>query len=297
MKNKSKIILIVGPTASGKTKISIEVAKHFNAEIINADSRYLYKEPVIATAKVTEEEMQGIKHHMIDVISLNEDYSIFDYQNSAREILDKLISENKNIVITGGSGLYIKALLYDYKLDKTNNINKDYSNLTNEELKSMIDKINPNNDIHINNRQRMERYLNYYYQTGNLIRKTDEVDNKLYDFITFYLIPERDKLYSIIDSRVDIMFDNGLLEEANALKDFKHFKDVIGYKELISYYNNEISLDEAKNNIKKDTRHYAKRQITWFNNQMNNINNINIDYINYDEVIKNIISITNDYYK
>jgi len=287
----SKIILLIGPTASGKTKISVALAKYFNAEIFNCDSRYLYKEPSIATAKVTNEEMEGIKHHMIDIISLNDDYSIYDYQKNGRELLDRLISENKNIIIVGGSGLYVKALLYNYELNDNVIDNIDFSNLTNEELKSKIDDIDKNNNIHINNRQRMERYLNHYMQTGKTLKKTDKINEKVYDFDTILLDVDREVIYNRINQRVEEMFDNGLLEEANKLKDLKHFKDIIGYKELIPYYSGNISLDEAKDEIKKDTRHYAKRQFTWFNNQMKDVNVVKVNYNDINSTINEIIKI------
>ncbi len=286
---KSKIILLVGPTASGKTKISIELAKYYNAEIINADSRYIYKEPLVATAKVTEEEKEGINHHMIDLISLNDDYSIYDYQKEGRKVLDNLLSKNKNVIITGGSGLYIKSLLYDYNLEETNKNIYDFSNMSNQELKDKIDNIS-DNDIHINNRKRMERFLSYYYDTGNTIINTNNKDNKLYDFVSIGINITRDILYDRINNRVDIMFNNGLLEEAIKLKDFKHFNEIIGYRELIDYFNDKITLEEAKNNIKKDSRHLAKRQMTWFNNQMKDIIWIDINYNKIQETINKIIN-------
>jgi tRNA dimethylallyltransferase len=286
----SKIILIVGPTASGKTKLSIEIAKKYNAEIINADSRYLYKEPIIATAKVTLEEMDNIKHHMIDIISLNDDYSIFNYQKEGRKILDDLISQNKNIVIVGGSGLYIKALLYDYKLDETKKANIDFNSFSNEELKNKINDIDSSNNIHINNRKRMERYLSYYYENGNTITKTDSINKKLYNFISIGLIPDKEELYNYINNRVDVMFNNGLLNESNNLKEYKHFKDVIGYREFIDYFDDKIPLEEVKNNIKKDSRHLAKRQLTWFKNQMKDIIWFNVDYSNFNNTINDILN-------
>lgn len=286
----SKIILIVGPTASGKTKLSIEIAKKYNAEIINADSRYLYKEPIIATAKVTLEEMDNIKHHMIDIISLNDDYSIFNYQKEGRKILDDLISQNKNIVIVGGSGLYIKALLYDYKLDETKKANIDFNSFSNEELKNKINDIDSSNNIHINNRKRMERYLSYYYENGNTITKIDSINKKLYNFISIGLIPDKEELYNYINNRVDVMFNNGLLNESNNLKEYKHFKDVIGYREFIDYFDDKIPLEEVKNNIKKDSRHLAKRQLTWFKNQMKDIIWFNVDYSNFNNTINDILN-------
>lgn len=285
-----KIIVITGPTASGKTKISVEVAKYLNAQIINADSRYLYKEANIATAKVSGEEMDGVIHNMIDTISLNEDYSIFNYQRDARSVLDRLIKENKNAIIVGGSGLYIKALLYDYKLEENNKVNIDFSKYSNDELKVWANKINSNNDIHVNNRQRLERYISKYIENGNKELENNDVFNKKYDFITFYLNVEREALYKRINDRVEDMFKNGLLEEAVSLKKYKHFKDIIGYKELIPYFNNLITLDEAKEEIKKDSRHYAKRQITWFTHQMNDKIIIDVDYNDVNKSIKEIIN-------
>lgn len=285
-----KIIVITGPTASGKTKISVEVAKYLNAQIINADSRYLYKEANIATAKVSGEEMDGVIHNMIDTISLNEDYSIFNYQRDARSVLDRLIKENKNAIIVGGSGLYIKALLYDYKLEENNKVNIDFSKYSNDELKIWANKINSNNDIHVNNRQRLERYISKYIENGNKEVENNDVFNKKYDFITFYLNVEREALYKRINDRVEDMFKNGLLEEAVSLKKYKHFKDIIGYKELIPYFNNLITLDEAKEEIKKDSRHYAKRQITWFTHQMNDKIIIDVDYNDVNKSIKEIIN-------
>lgn len=291
----SKIILLIGPTAVGKTSISISLAKKLKAEIINADSRYIYKEPQIATAKVTKSEMDNIKHHMIDICSLNEDYTIFNYQTDGRRVLDKLISENKNIIIVGGSGLYIKALLYDYKLDKTEIKNQDYSKYSNQELKNMIDSIDKNNNIHVNNRQRMERFLNYYNQNGKTITKTDSINSRKYNFLTIGLKPDRNIIYDRINKRVDIMFENGLLDEAKELYklNLKNFSSIIGYKELKEYFENNISLEEAKELIKKNSRHYAKRQFTWFNNQMDNVKWFDVNYNDYNKTVNDIIDYIN----
>ncbi len=284
----SKIILLMGPTAVGKTALSIKLAKHYNAEIINADSRYFYKEPLIATAKVTKEEMEGIIHHMIDIISLNDDYSIYEYQKDARKVLDKLLKENKNVIITGGSGLYIKALLYDYKLEDKTIKDADYSSYTNEELKEMLDKIDKDNNVHVNNRKRLERYLNNYNNSGKIINKGSK---KKYEFFSICLIADRDVIYKRINERADIMFENGLLEEANRLKEYKNFNAVIGYKEFTPYYNNECSIEEVKEKIKQDTRRYAKRQITWFKTQMKGSNYIKVNYDNINETLDKIIDL------
>lgn len=288
MINMSKIIVIVGPTGVGKTACSIYLAHKYNAEVINADSTGVYKEPLIATAKVTEEEKDGVIHHMLDLVSLDDDFTLYDYQVKGRKVLDDLISQNKNVIIVGGSGLYIKALLYDYKLDKTDNIRVDYSKYTNQELKNMADKIDKNNNIHVNNRQRLERYITYYKQTGKTIKKTDDINKKLYNFDIIGLKSDKETLYKRMNDRVDIMFKNGLLDEAKKLKDKKNFNNIIGYKELNQYFNGSISLDEAIDLIKQNTRRYSKRQFTWFNNQMKDIKWFDVNYNDFNETIKEI---------
>ena len=286
----SRIIVIVGPTASGKTTLSINLAKKYNAVILNADSTQVYKEPLIATAKIKEEEKEGIAHYLFDIVSLNDDYTLFDYQKDGRKLLDKLIKENKNVIIVGGSGLYIKALLYNYNLDETNNQKYDYSNYSNEELKLMADKIDKNNNIHINNRKRLERFITYYNQTGKIIEKTPDINKKVYDFEIIGLNANREELYNKINSRVDEMFDSGMLEEAKDLykKHYKNFTNIIGYRELSRYFNNEISLEEAKELIKRNTRRYAKRQYTWFNNQMKDIKWFNVNYKDFNKTIEDV---------
>lgn len=288
MINMSKIIVIVGPTGVGKTACSIYLAHKYNAEVINADSTGVYKEPLIATAKVTEEEKDGVIHHMLDLVSLDDDFTLYDYQVKGRKVLDGLISQNKNVIIVGGSGLYIKALLYDYKLDKTDNIRVDYSKYTNQELKNMADKIDKNNNIHVNNRQRLERYITYYKQTGKTIKKTNDINKKLYNFNIIGLKSDKETLYKRMNDRVDIMFKNGLLDEAKKLKDKKNFNNIIGYKELNQYFNGSISLDEAIDLIKQNTRRYSKRQFTWFNNQMKDIKWFDVNYNDFNETIKEI---------
>lgn len=291
----SKIICLVGPTATGKTKISIALAKYYDAEIINADSTAIYKEPLIATAKIKEDEMENIKHHMLDLVSLNDDYTLYDYQKDGRKVLDELISKGKNIIITGGSGLYIKALLYNYNLNETKKINLNLNSLTNYELKHKADEIDPNNNIHINNRQRLERFINKYYENDKSIIINNSGNEKKYDFILIGLRSDREKLYSMINDRVEDMFNEGLLLEAHNLYNLnlKNYSNIIGYKELNMYFNNEISLEEAKELIKRNTRRYAKRQFTWFNNQMKDIVWFDVNYKNINETINNIINYIN----
>ncbi len=286
----SKIIAIVGPTGTGKTKLSIALAHLYDAVIINADSTCIYKEPLVATAKITEQEKENIPHYMMDLVSLNDDYTLFDYQNDGRKLLDKFISENKNVIIVGGSGLYIKALLYNYNLKETNINNIDFSNKTNEELKEIADSIDTNNNIHINNRQRLERFINRYYQNNEVTYKTDEINKRVYDFILIGLKTDRKILYKYTDKRVDNMIKDGLVDEAYNLykMNLKNYTNIIGYRELNDYFNNKISLDEAVNLIKRNTRHYAKRQFTWFNNQMKDVTWFDVDYNNFDNTINQV---------
>ena len=286
----SRIIVIAGPTATGKTKVSISLAHCLNAVIINADSTQVYKEPLIATAKIKESEKEGIEHYLFDLVSLNDDYTLFDYQKDGRSLIDKFIKENRNIIIVGGSGLYLKALLYDYKLEETSIKRVDYSNYSNEELKMMADKIDKDNNIHVNNRQRLERYITYYNETGNTIKKTKNILNRVYDFELIGLEGARNEIYKRCDQRVDEMFKDGLLEEAKRLYDqnLKNFTNIIGYRELSKYFSGIYSLEEAKEEMKKNTRHYAKRQFTWFKNQMKDITWFNVDYDNFDNTINAI---------
>lgn len=282
------IIAIVGPTGVGKTKLSIELAKRYNAEIISCDSMQIYKKMNIGTAKVTKNEMQNIKHHLIDIKDVSEDYSVFDYQKDARFILNKLLKENKNVVIVGGTGLYLKALLYNYDFKLNNNERKDFSSYTNEELYNMVLKIDKNTKIHINNRQRLESYLNNHSYPQN----KKEVESKMiYNAKIIGLTRPREELYDTINKRVDYMIKNGLEEEARYFYDnnihSKAIKTAIAYKELYMYFDKKISRNDAIELIKQRSRHYAKRQYTWFNNQMN-VKWFNIDINNFDNTIREV---------
>lgn len=281
------IIAVVGPTGVGKTKMSIALAKKYNAEIISCDSMQIYKKMDIGTAKVTKDEMDGIYHHMIDICDVKDDYSVFDYQKDVRRIIEKLQSENKNIVIVGGTGLYLKAVLYDYEF-KENNGRKDFSNFTNEELFKMVKKIDSETDIHINNRQRLESFLN------NHDEKIIKTPNKmLYDAKIIGLTRPREELYDAINKRVDKMFLDGLLDEAKYFYDLKvntkALNTAIAYKELFMYFNKEKSLEEAKDLIKQRSRNYAKRQYTWFKNQMD-VKWFDINVNDFDKTIDEVIN-------
>lgn len=284
MKN---IIVITGPTGVGKTKMSIELAKRIDAEIINADSMQVYKDLNIGTAKITEEEKEGIPHHLFDIIEPTNMYTVYDYQKDARDIINDVLSRGKKVIIVGGTGLYIKALLYDYKFIKEDKT-YDFSKMSNEEILDKINSYNLDINLHINNRKRLERVLTKLYNNNMQTEKTDTV---LYDFVAIGLTTTRDNLYKIIDNRVDKMIEDGLIDEVEELyKKNIHSKAIntgIGYKELYKYFDKEISLDEAISLIKKNSRHYAKRQYTFFNNQMN-IKWFNTNYEDFSLTVEEV---------
>lgn len=284
------VIVITGPTAVGKTKLSVELAKKINGEVINADSTQVYKGLDIATAKIKENEKEGIVHHLFDIKDITEDYTVYDYQKNARKLIDDILKRGKTPILVGGTGLYIKACLYDYKFEQDVKFN-DYSTLTNEQIYNKLKLVDKNIDIHVNNRKRLVNALNYYELTGKLFSEKEKTDKLLYDTIFIGLTIDRTLLYDRINKRVDIMVKEGLIEEA--LKIYKsniRTKAVmtpIGYKELFNYFDGVKSMDECIELIKQNSRKYAKRQYTWFNNQMD-INWFNVDLDNFDNTINEV---------
>ena len=277
------IVCIVGPTGVGKTKLSIELAKYYNGIIINADSMQIYKELNIGTAKIKEEEKEGIKHYLFDIKEPTDMYTVYDYQKDLRKLLDN--NKEKNIIIVGGTGLYIKAGLYNYIFDE-DDTNNSYESLTNEELYNLVLKKDKNSDIHKNNRKRMIRFLN---KKENIKDK----DTLLYNVTFVGLTTDRETLYNRINDRVDLMIKEGLIEEVKNLYDknirSKAIMTGIGYKELYEYFDGKISLEEAIELIKQRSRKYAKRQYTWFNNQMN-INWFNVNFKDFNKTIEEVIN-------
>lgn len=282
------IIVVAGPTGVGKTKISVMLAKMLDAEIINADSMQVYIGMDIGTAKIKEEEKDGIKHHLFNICDTSYDYSIYDYQKDARKCIDEILSRGKKVIIVGGSGLYIRAALYDYKLD-SDTVHNDYSKYSNEELYNKVLEIDKDSDIHINNRKRLERFLDKYYSNEELNVKSD----KLYDFDIIGLTTDRDNLYNVINNRVDSMIKEGLVDEVKSFYDKKDYSKAImtaiGYKELYPYFDNKISLEDAILNIKTNSRRFAKRQYTFFNNQFN-ITWFNVNYEDINLTLDEIYS-------
>ena len=288
----NKIIVITGPTGVGKTKLSIMLAKKYNGEIINADSMQIYKHLNIGTAKIKEEEKENIPHCLLDIKDLNEEYSIYDYQKDCRNKIKEIQDKNKTPIIVGGTGLYIKSALYDYNLIYNKNTN-NYENIKTEELYNKLISLDKKsiNKINKNNRQRVINALNYYLETNKSI--TDNITDKLlYNCLFIGLTTDRKTLYSIIDARVDKMIENGLINEAKELYEkniyTKPIINGIGYKELYRYFNKEISKEEAIELIKKNSRHYAKRQYTFFNNKLP-IKWFNTDYNNFNNTYNKIV--------
>lgn len=275
------ILCIVGPTGVGKTALSISLAKKYNAIIINCDAMQIYQDLNIGTAKITEEEKENIPHYLFDIKKVTEEYSVYDYQKDARYLINKY--SNRNIIFVGGTGLYLKAALYDYRFTLEQD-KKDYSSLSNEELYSLVLKKDPNTNIHPHNRKRLERYLN-----KEDLNKYPPI--KLYNHLIIGLTTNRDILYERINKRVDQMIKNGLISEVKKYYDqnikTKPLLGGIGYKELYAYFDHQVSLKEAIDNIKKNSRHYAKRQYTFFNNQLE-VNWFNVDFNNFNKTIKEI---------
>lgn len=286
----NKVIVVLGPTAVGKTKMSVELAKKLNGEVINADSTQIFKELNIATAKIKEEEKEGIVHHLFDIKDKEEDYTVYDYQKDCRRIINEILKRGKTPILVGGTGLYIKAALYNYEFDEMISHN-NYSSFTNEEIYNQLLEIDPNTCIHINNRKRIEHALDYYKCTGKIIGNIKS-DKLLYDAIFIGLTTNRETLYQRINKRVDVMVNEGLIEEAKEVyKSNIRTKAVltpIGYKELFLYFDNKITKEEALDKIRQNSRRYAKRQYTWFNNQMN-VTWFNVDFDNFDNTIYEVL--------
>ena len=284
--DKQKVIVICGPTASGKTKLSIEIAKKINGEIVSADSMQIYKEMDIGTAKPTIEEMQGIKHYLLDFVSPDKRYSVAEYKKDAINAIDEIVEKNKVPIVVGGTGLYINSLIYGIEYPEIE-IDIKYRNELEKtadepdglrKLYEMAEKIDEEaiKNISPNDKKRICRVLEIYHSTGKT-KTQQEIESRKngpkYDYLIYGLNMDRDKLYDRINKRVDIMFENGLVKEVEDLFtnpetwEYTSFQG-IGYKEFKDYFLKEKSIDEVKTAIKTHSRQYAKRQYTWFKNQM-----------------------------
>ena len=276
---KQKVIVIGGPTASGKTALSIELAKKINGEIVSADSMQIYKDMDIGTAKPTAEEMQGIKHYMLDFLSPEERFSVADYKKRAKEAIKEILEKGKVPIVIGGTGLYIETLIYEIEfaqIDTDLSYRKELEKIVEEKgLEYLYNKaieIDPEamKKISPNDQKRILRVLELYHQTGKTKTQLDAESRKEveYDYKLFAINMDREKLYDRINRRVDIMLKDGLVEEVKALcKKYKKFPTAmqgLGYKEVVEYLNGDASYEEMVEKIKTESRRYAKRQITWF---------------------------------
>ena len=287
------IIVIVGPTGVGKTKLSIELAKRLDAEIINGDSVSIYKRLNIGSAKPSVEEREGIPHHLIDIKDVDEKYSVFDYQTDCRRVIDEITNRGKRIIIVGGTGLYIKAALYDYKFEEGTTYN-NYDDLSNEEILNRIKKYDVEVIPDINNRRRLERLLTRL-ENGEEI--TNNKDKLLYPIKVIGLTTDRDYLYERINNRVDKMISDGLLNEIESLRDKYNNSRIlnsgIGYKEFYDYLFNNKKLEEVIDSVKQDSRRFAKRQYTFFNNQFNT-KWFDVNFDDFNETLNKVYNYLNN---
>ena len=285
--NKRPLIILTGPTAVGKTALSIRLAKKVNGEIISADSMQVYKGMDIGSAKVSKEEMDGVKHYLIDVLDPSDEFNVVKFQEMAKEAMEEIYSKGKIPIIAGGTGFYIQSILYDIDFEKNENDREYRTYLENiaateggeKKLYEMLENIDPKSavSIHENNVKRVIRALEFFQETGTPISEHNEEQREKespYNFCYFVLNDDREKMYANIEKRVDIMLDTGLVAEVKTLHEKGYHKEMVsmqglGYKEILDYLNGEISLDRAVYLIKRDTRHFAKRQLTWFRREKN----------------------------
>ncbi|GGE63309.1 tRNA (adenosine(37)-N6)-dimethylallyltransferase MiaA [Priestia taiwanensis] len=283
MEKKEKVIVIIGPTAVGKTRLSVDIAKRLNGEIINGDSTQVYRSLNIGTAKITEEEMEGIPHHLIDIKEADESFTVADFQKVVRPLITDITNRGKVPIIAGGTGLYIQSVLYDYEFSEAASDDEFRERLEteamvrgNEVIHDRLKEIDPVSakSIHPNNLRRVIRALEVYHVTGTRFSEyLEKQENKLlYDVTIIGLTMDRDKLYERINHRTELMMQQGLLEEVEGLykcgiRDSQAVR-AIGYKELYDYFDGYLTLEESVDLIKQSTRRYAKRQLTWFRNKL-----------------------------
>ncbi|WP_411167655.1 tRNA (adenosine(37)-N6)-dimethylallyltransferase MiaA [Clostridium sp. MB05] len=303
---KDRVLVIAGPTAVGKTDLSIKLAKELNGEIVSTDSMQIYKYMDIGSAKITKEEMCDVKHHMIDVVDPSIPFSVADYKEMAQKCIDDILSRGKLPILAGGTGLYINALTCNMNfteaendLEYRNELEKLAESYGNEYIHNMLKEIDPISykEIHYNNRKRVIRALEVYKLTKkpfSSFNAGEEFYNGPYDVNYYVLNMDREKLYNRINLRVDIMMERGLLDECIKLKEMGYNSSVqsmqgIGYKEIFYYLEHKISLNEAVEMIKQGSRNYAKRQLTWFRRDPRAIF-LDKDIITEDDIFKKIVN-------
>lgn len=296
---KKPLIILTGPTAVGKTKASIQLAKAIGGEIISADSMQVYRHMDIGSAKITSEEMQGVKHYLIDVLEPDEEFHVVKFQQLAKEAMEEIYAKEKIPIVVGGTGFYIQALLYDIDFTENNEdtaYRKELEQIADtkgaEYLHEMLREVDEKSaeNIHANNVKRVIRALEFFKQTGQKISEHNEKEREKsspYAFCYFVLNDKRESLYKRIELRIDEMIKEGLIAEVEALKEKGYAREMtsmqgLGYKEILDYLNGVTSLEEAVYILKRDTRHFAKRQITWFKREKDVIW-VNKDEFDYDE--------------
>ena len=298
MNKKLKGIVISGATGVGKTDLSIKLAKRLNADIISADASQVYKFLDIGTAKVTEDEMQGIKHYMIDVVEPDEDYSVGDFEVEVNKILHEKEENTENIILVGGTGLYIRAITDGFSdlPTKDEKIRKNLEKKSLEELQEILKALDLQayNEIDLNNKLRLVRAIEVCKITGGKFSelRVKNIKKNNYNFLKVFLTRNREELYERINKRVDIMIQKGLVEEAkkvyNNYEDSLYKISAIGYKELFNYFDGKVSLEEAIEDIKRESRRYAKRQMTWFRKEKDYLI-YNLSEISEKEIIEDIL--------
>lgn len=294
----NNLIIVTGPTAVGKTALAIELAKKINGEIISADSIQVYKYMNIGSAKVLPTETGGIRHHLIDVLTPDEEFNVHTFQQMAKQCIKDIYDRGKIPIIVGGTGFYIQSVLYDIKFDKTDEnhvYRRELEQLAvqkgNKYVHNMLKCVDPKaaENIHFNNSKRVIRALEYYYETGKQISEHNEQQRENtspYNFVYFVLNDEREALYYRINQRVDIMVKQGLYDEVKEILDLGYSETLpsmqgIGYKEMAQCVKGNMSLEDAVYNIKLNTRHFAKRQLTWFRREKD-VTMIHINDYNYN---------------
>jgi tRNA dimethylallyltransferase len=310
-KSMNRVIVIVGPTASGKTNLSIELAKRMNGEIVSADSMQIYKYMDIGTAKPSMEEMQGIPHFLIDEVHPDEDFNVVRFKELAENYIETTLERGKQPIVVGGTGLYISSLIQNIAFSETesnwelrNALKKEAEDFGPDYLHKKLEEVDPEaaHNIHPNNIKRVIRALEVYYQTNQPISYHNEMSRGIpskYDFILIGLTMDRQILYDRINRRVDIMLDNGLVDEVKKLVAMGFADSIIsmqgiGYKEILAYLNKECTLQQAVENIKQGTRRYAKRQMTWFR-RISEIRWFNLDnYGNNVSVVEDVLTFVNN---
>lgn len=296
---KQTVIILTGPTAVGKTKASIGLAKAIDGEIISADSMQVYRHMDIGSAKIKQEEMDGVVHHLIDVLEPDEEFHVVRFQEMAKQAMQEIWERGHIPIVTGGTGFYIQALLYDIDFDeneKEDTYRKELEQYAAQfgadALHQKLALVDPKSAqaIHANNVKRVIRALEFYEQTGKPISEHNETQRQKespYQFVYFVLTDDRDHLYKRIDKRVDQMIEEGLVEEVRSLKEKGYTSQMVsmqglGYKEILAYLNGDCTLEEAIYTIKRDTRHFAKRQLTWFKRERD-VTWIDKEKYDYDE--------------